>query len=606
MTLKIALVQVSDRIATNVILPLAIGVLWTAAKHDQIAGQRWRLGSVIYEPLPIDDVAAELAIHDMVCFSTYIWNADYHIALATAIKQRNPDCFLVFGGPHFVETWPNFWAEHDKILDLVLLGEGEKSFVDLLSVYPDPDQMSKIPGAWSKKYKFGIADRIQLEHYVHSPYLEGFYDGIIESCRARSLNVQITIQTNRGCPYHCTFCEEGKEYKNKIYQYNLDKILQEIEWCGRNQIEFVNIADDNFGILDRDVIIMEKICATSQRYGYPKIIDATYAKNNPRNVLAIAGLDKKYGTNLIRGITVALQSQNIQTLHEIKRFNLPEKKQNTLLIELKKLGVPTYAELIWPLPFETYKSLCSGIDLAIGQGLDNWIGMYPLSIVPSADLYHDFRQHYKFSDSTSADNNTRFHFNRNVPIQSDWVDHDRVVRGHVFYLWLTTLYFFGFARPAIDYFTHRESVSLVVNDIMDYLDLQPDHHPVKIQHRKLNQFWSTWLISGVSPDLGQFPGQDMEFWYPYTHHASWLQINHDTWLDCLAGWLDKRSCLDRDLVLDLCRHSVVKFGQQYPLRHREYNIELSHDQPDFANLHEFCRYYYWYNRKRGYSRTMIT
>jgi len=476
-----------------------------------------------------------------------------------------------------------------------------------LLVYPEHDRIAKIPGAWSMTFQSGTAARTQLEHYVRSPYLEGFYDAIVASCHARSLSLQATLQTNRGCPYHCTFCEEGKEYKNKIYQYNLDRILEEIEWCGRNRVEFLTIADDNFGILDRDVMIMEKICVTAQHYGYPKIIDATYAKNNPHNVLAIAGLDKQYGTNLIRGITVALQSQNARTLHEIKRFNLSVQKQNSFLTQLKKLEVPTYAELIWPLPFETYESLCAGIDQAIAQELDNWIGMYPLSMLPSADLYHDFHRHYRFADDKCQEtNSTRFHVNSNIPMESDWVDHALVVRGHVFYLWLSTLYFFGFARPAIDRFSHRQSVSQIVNDIMDYLDLLPNDNQVKIQHDRLGEFWSTWLKSSKSPDLGQFPGQDMNFWYPYTHHASWLQINHDIWLECLSGWLDRKSCHDRDLVLDLCRHSVVKFDRQYPYQNREFQISTRHNPPKFSDMHEFCRYYYWYNRKRGYSRTVIT
>lgn len=612
MTFKIGLVQVSDRIATNLLLPLAIGVLWTSSQRHQLIKEKWRLESVIYEPLPVDEIAIKLSKHDMVCFSTYIWNADYHINLAQAIKKQNPKCFIVFGGPHFSERWPDFWNGYRDKIDLVLLGEGEESFSELLLSYPDWDAIKSVPGSWSPVHISDVAPRTKLDQIDCSPYLEGFYDQMVEFCHDQSLTLQATLQTNRGCPYHCTFCEEGNEYKNKIYQYPLSRIMEEIEWCGKNKIEYLNIADDNFGILDRDIDIMEKICITASTYGYPKILDATYAKNHPKNVLAIAELDKKHGTNLIRGITVALQSTNHQTLKGIKRFNLIEHKQAAFISELKKNDMPIYAEMIWPLPFETYDSLCTGIDTVIEQGMDNWIGLYPLSMQTSANLYHDFGKNYQFAETLpNDDNSARSHVKMNNPMSSDWATHKQVVRGHVFYMWLTSLYFFGFARPVIDALRKQQgmSVSKVVNDIMDFIDAFDDQNIIKQQHQKLHHFWEAWLTNRKPPllDVDEFSGYNTDFWYPYTHHASWLQLNHDTWIDCLSLWTQTRvPRLENSAeILERCKNSVVRFKQKYPYRVNDMTIDIKHTQPNFENVFEFCRYYYWYNRKKGHSRTII-
>jgi len=611
MTYKLGLVQTSDIIGNNLVLPLAIGALWTFAKQHVDVQKSWQLCSVVYQHQSVEETAIMLSKNDMICFSTYIWNADFHLELAKEIKKHNANIKLVFGGPHFSDKWPDFWEQHKHIIDLVFLGEGEESFLQLLLKYPDWNEILQLPGAWSPTSFLGVCPRVNLDKYV-SPYLDGFYDSIIKSSQLQGYTVQAVIQTNRGCPYHCTFCEQGKEYKNKLYSSDIQQTMQEIEWCGKNKIEYLTIADDNFGILNRDVDIMEKICMISKTYGYPKILDTTYAKNNPKNVFAIASLDKAYGTNLIKGITIAVQSNNVDTLRHIKRFNLHDVKMFDLVGQLKRIGVPIYAEMIWPLPFETIESLYMGIDQNINCGLDNWIAVYPLSMQTSADLFHDFGHQYQFAEQAiDISSVAKSHIKMNTPMSSDWADHEAVVEGHVFYMWLTALYFFGFSRPLIDLLkTQNElSASQIINSITRYIENSDKYPDLKLQHQTLKEFWKQWLTYQEPPEIGQFTGQDMNFWYPYTHHASWLQNNHELWLEFLDSWARENTnitaCKIPDII-DKCRHAVVRFDQVYPYQCSQGTVSLLCDPPSFTDKFEFCRYYYWYNRKRGYSRTIIT
>lgn len=600
---RIGLVQISDVVGKNIILPLAIGTLWTNYDSRTEIKGKWSLQKIIYHNDFTQQDIKDIASCDMVCFSTYVWNADYHVNIASKIKNINPDCYVVVGGPNYSSNHRDFWDQYQDIFDLVMLGEGETSFQKLLSCWPDREKISSIPGAWMPAISNPTtAQRIVDTESLHSPYLSGFYDDMVYYIHSNEYLLQVVLQTNRGCPYHCTFCEEGTDYHNKIYVMHIDRIMREIEWCGINRVEYLTMADDNFGILSRDIDIMEKLCQTKKNYGYPKILDSTWAKNNPKNILAMVELDKKYGTDLIRSITVALQSENKQTLIAIQRFNLSKPKHREFIKELKKHNVTCYAEVIWPLPFETYDTLCLGFDSILEQGVDNWIGMYPLGLFQSASLYHDFRDYYQVAQVKDANNGNRAYIVKSLAIASNWADHDAVVRGHAFYIWTTGLYFFGFARPILDALRIYKnwSVSRSINEFIYHVEKETT--AVSKQHHKIKEFYHNWLVNNSVDNLNQFPDKDVSFWYPFTHHASWLQLNHDALIDTLHSWAEQYLDAPRSVV-ESCRDSTVRYGQSYPYTSNGHVISLNHAQPNFADLHEFCRFYYWWKRKNGCSRT---
>ena len=308
-TYTISLVQANDEIGGNIILPLAAGVLWSAAQQDPVNQKKWQLSHIVYnKAVDIESTAQNLATSNVVSMSTYIWNIEFQMTLARAIKKYNPMCFILVGGP---EISPNstIWKDYPGCIDLAIIGEGDTAFTKFLRQWPNYN-VAEIPGGWTTEYYSGEAPRVADLAPLPSPYLTGFYDEIVQEELGKGKYIQAVLQTNRGCPYHCTFCEEGKDYKNKMFFYDEDRIRAEIDWCGRNHVEYLSLADDNWGISARDVELMKFICKTQLKYGYPKTLDATWAKNAPERILEMSKIDKQMGTNLIRGITIALQSTN--------------------------------------------------------------------------------------------------------------------------------------------------------------------------------------------------------------------------------------------------------------------------------------------------------
>jgi len=585
------LVQINDVIGNNVILPLAVGILWQAAMQNKKNQTHWQLGQVIYKKLESQDQLKNLAKADLIVFSHYVWNSNYQFDLAKQIKLINPNVIIAVGGPNISPNKKDFWDQHGSYVDVALIGEGEHSFNCLLESYPD---FANVPGAWTKTFYNGEAERIQNFDYASSPYLAGFYDHIVEHEKQQGRVIQAVIQTNRGCPYHCTFCEEGREYKNKMFFYDRERIRKEVEWCSQKGIEFLNIADDNWGIVDADVELMRWIRDCKLKYGYPELVDATFAKNSPERLLAMAQIDQEYDTRLLRGITIALQSMHQPTLNSIKRFNLIPEKQQQLIHGLNELNVPTYTEIIWPLPYETYSTFLSGIDATINLGLTNWLGVYPLSIHHGTELYEDFHSNFGIIRQHSENAHKQgIKEEVNIVNCSDWVDNDTLVKGQVFYAWLVCLYYFGFARHSL---SQQKSITTTVDQFVEYVSKNPNSNCYQYWEL-LTTWWKTWSNGLPTPNLSTFDKHDTTHWSPYTHLASWLQKD-------FAGLYKDLNNFGLDTTLD--QHSAVRYGQTYPYTTLDCKIvDIKHVQPKFANEFEFCRFYYWWRRKRGYSRTHI-
>lgn len=254
-------------------LPYSPAILWAYAQQFETVNTRYFLGDFVWRRDPIEEVIEKIKDSAVVGFSTYIWNKSYNNVLARELKLANPDILIVFGGPEPPIEDKDFF-ERFPYVDICVKQEGEISFKRILEATTKEEYL-KIPGLLvnnnGKTVDTGYSLRINELDEIPSPYLLGVFDKLMSEHPEITWNA--TLETNRGCPYACTFCDWGSLTYNKVKKFNLGRVFDELEWIGKKQCDFVSITDANFGIFpERDSIIADKLIEVQKTYNNPKSI----------------------------------------------------------------------------------------------------------------------------------------------------------------------------------------------------------------------------------------------------------------------------------------------------------------------------------------------
>ena len=336
-------------------LPYSAGVILSYAFGFDHIKNTWEIDQLVWRREPIEETAARLQHNDIVAFSTYVWNHRYNYKLARRIKELNPQVTIIFGGPEPAITDPELFVK-EPFMDLVSKMEGEITFKRILEDF-DTD-FTHIPGLLINT-PAGLVDtgdcaRIDDLDQIPSPYLAGIFDKIIAENPDVIWNA--TLETNRGCPYQCTFCDWGSLTYNKVKKFELTRVFHELEWIGRH-CGFVTITDANFGMfIERDNMIVDKLIEVQKKWAKLASFSMTWAKNQKNEVVGIVKKLIDKSPNFGQGLTVSVQSMDHDVLENIKRRNLDQHKIDEIFALCDRNNIPVYTEVILGLPGETVET----------------------------------------------------------------------------------------------------------------------------------------------------------------------------------------------------------------------------------------------------------
>ena len=342
-------------------LPYSVGVLWSYAQSFPKINNNFELDKLVWLRGNIDSTLESIKQSDVAAFSAYVWNKNYNYALAKRFKEQNTKGFVIFGGPEMPITKKDIFERY-PFIDVVVKGEGEITFKNLLERLAENQTYKDIPGLLINEnlvpHDTGESQRIDTLEDIPSPYLTGVFDKLITETTGVEWNA--TLETNRGCPYACTFCDWGSLTYNKVKKFDLQRVFDELEWIGKNKCGFVSITDANFGMfIERDNAIADKLLEVQAKYGYPYTFSVAWAKNQKAEVFDIVfKLIKSPKFN--QGLTVSVQSMDLDVLENIKRKNLDQHKISEIFDLCDKNNVPVYTEVILGLPGETKQSWKEG------------------------------------------------------------------------------------------------------------------------------------------------------------------------------------------------------------------------------------------------------
>ena len=351
-------------------LPFSVGCIWVYANQFDSIKENYKLKDVIWRRERQKDILDRLDNPGICAFSCYVWNENWNLTCAKRIKERWPECIIIFGGPSVNEKW----NEHEFI-DVAMFGEGEEAFYRVLQNILDGEDLDKF---WDNPRQKDI------EHYP-SPYTEGFFDKIIED--NPDIMWFMMLETNRGCPYHCTFCGWGASYLNKLKSFSIERVKGDIEWAITHNIHWIFPIDANSGILrDRDVEIAWMIRrAIEDPRSKISRVTFNHAKNLNPSCFEMEQIIQEW----TYGLEIAIQSMHEPTLKAVKRFNMGMNNLERAYDLCKKYGIRYYTELVLGLPLETKETYTNGLIRLLELGQHNSVKTYLATIIPNSEMDSD-------------------------------------------------------------------------------------------------------------------------------------------------------------------------------------------------------------------------
>lgn len=492
---RIYFVQTGCVINNEHFLPYAAGILAAYCFKNPKINSEYALADIIYKCDDFDSTVKAIINPSVFAFSNYMWNFKFNLKLAKRIKQLFPSCTIIFGG-HQISNATE-WLENHPFIDIAIRGEGEFILSEILLALCDNCNFSHIANIAYRNTDGIIENETKNICYdineLPSPYLTGIFDKILKN---NSDKFAAVIETSRGCPYHCAYCDWGN-YDIPMRHFNVERIKKEIDWLARNSVVFVVLADSNFGIIETDNEIINAFICAKKSYGYPKAVEIAFAKYSPDRVFSMN--KKLYENNMSRGATLSLQTLCPAALKNIGRESMTKERFSKLIKLYAENNIPAYTELILGLPGETYESFCEGIEFLLDNGQHNSIHVFFCEILPNAIMSNE-----KYIEKHQIKLLKRDFILRNG-IPSDGIDGDSQIvvatktmnedlffKAIVYSFIIQVFHNFGLMRVPALYFHYEEHIKYYefYNKLMDWLLKNDSSYTGEIFKRFLSKYKS--------------------------------------------------------------------------------------------------------------------
>ena len=320
-------------------------------------------------------------------FSVNIWNAEKVFSLCRTVKEKFPETIIVVGGPE-VSPIPEVILSSNPSIDLVVTGEGEKVFKDILDSYSNK-KIKNIEKISSISFRKGrrivkTEDGLPVElGTLPSPYLDGCFD-----FRPKE-KLLLTMETSRGCPFSCKFCIWSSK---KVRFFPLKRVMGELSFILNRKNIMLYFSDSNFLIDGKRAEAFLGHIIKNNKHNNKIRIEALIDSMSDRLIDLV-----KDDKNIM--IMFGIQSINPSVLKTINRKFDKEKFEKTVSKILENGFQRNYAfEVIFGLPGDDLESYKKTLDYLLSFKLK--ITSFQLLILPGSEFHKNSEKYgIKFEKS---------------------------------------------------------------------------------------------------------------------------------------------------------------------------------------------------------------
>lgn len=355
-------------------VPLGIGLIGTYVKKNVSAPVEIKLFKEADKALNVFKNWAP----DVTGIAQYTWGAELNLFAAKFLKQLNPNCLIVAGGPNLDKNINNriVFLKKNNFIDLCVAYDAEIPFLEIIQRLLNGESREDLrarPGAGiyclrPDSFEYNESKlpppRLKSLDAFGPVYADGVFDEFLDA------GYHPFTQTHRGCPFNCAYCRTSDLYDSKMLFLSPEIFKQDMEYLGKRfagkSEVMLYIANTNMSLFKEDFSIARIIRETQDKYHWPKYVYFDTGKD-PKKLLAML--------NIIKFVPApALQTLTPKVLANINRKNLPLNDYIAFQKEiLLRTGENSVSELILCLPGETKKTFLSTVRQVINSGVQNII-----------------------------------------------------------------------------------------------------------------------------------------------------------------------------------------------------------------------------------------
>ena len=376
-----------DYFKVNQYTPTGIGYLTAYSKFKLGDKVKFKLFKTVNTLLDAYDEEKP----DLVGFSNYTWNSGLSKFAGELIKKDKPSLPIIMGGPNIridnkgIEEF----LRNTKYVDTYCMFAGEHSVYEILKFLLDKPKnlrtsktlRSHITNGCYSIYNdklTGNSNYTRPEDLdeIPSPFLTGLMDPFLQD------GYHPIVETNRGCPFSCTFCVWGISALNKVLKFSMQRVKKELSYVANSSFKSsaIVLGDANFGILPRDVEIAQHVrdlYDETKSFSSLKMYWAKISKPHMVDIGKVLGhLTHTY---------IAFQSLDDKVLENIKRKNIRLADLLDLIEKLKGYTYGAQTDILVGLPGETYQSHLNSLEKVLSLGITQIFGG-EIQMLPGADM----------------------------------------------------------------------------------------------------------------------------------------------------------------------------------------------------------------------------